>query len=199
MKLKKNLANLFTLTNLTMGLISLILSASMNPLPLPGRAERIPLSPYLLSALLILMAACMDRFDGKIARKTDAVSDLGKQLDSLCDLVSFGVAPAILTWKIHVSTISYTHTLLWLCMYIAILLYPLCGAMRLAKFNLQEDASYFIGIPITLAGAFVAFSNCVYLLYFHNHKYNSYASSFILFLILLLAVLMVAPFQIRKR
>ncbi len=84
-KIIRNTPNGLTLTNLTCGLFSLIMS--MNGL-------------YRLSALFILLAAACDFFDGRVARLLRATSNIGAQLDSLSDLISFGVAPAILAHSI---------------------------------------------------------------------------------------------------
>lgn len=195
-KIKKQLANIFTLSNLTLGLVSIVITAAIGSFPF-GRLKD-PFQPYLISTLLIIIAACLDRFDGKIARKMNSVSDLGKQLDSLCDLVSFGVAPAIVTWKLQLSLVAPASPALYILLYTAVLLFPLCGALRLAKFNVQEDTSYFVGIPITMAGGLVALFQLLYLL-FVREKQNLTYSIIILIVVLLLAILMVSPFKMKKR
>lgn len=83
-------------------------------------------------------AAVFDFLDGAVARMLKAYSDMGKELDSLSDLVSFGVAPAAMVYNIFPSDYSW----------IAILI-PVCGGLRLAKFNVDtRQTTSFIGLPI---------------------------------------------------
>ncbi|WP_242848943.1 CDP-diacylglycerol--serine O-phosphatidyltransferase [Syntrophomonas palmitatica] len=93
----------------------------------------------------------MDGMDGRIARRFNSTSEFGRELDSLCDLVSFGVAPAVL---LYAQVLDY-HTG-WLGL-LAAVFYIGCGAYRLARFNVLKIDDYFVGIPITLAGALMAF------------------------------------------
>jgi CDP-diacylglycerol--serine O-phosphatidyltransferase len=89
----------------------------------------------------------MDGLDGRVARMLGISSEMGKELDSLCDLVSFGVAPALLLYAQVLYAFPYALGL------IAAIFYIMCGAFRLARFNVLNISGYFVGIPITLAGA----------------------------------------------
>jgi len=107
---------------------------------------------YGRAAVAILIAGVLDALDGLVARLTGSTSDFGVQLDSLADLVSFGVAPGVL---------AYTWALLPLNRigWLACFLFVSCGALRLARFNIQArkgDKRYFVGLPIPAAGAFIA-------------------------------------------
>ena len=133
MKLKEHIPNTFTTFNLGLGVLAIIKSIS---------------GYYTTSAILILIAALMDRFDGELARKLNAESELGKQLDSLCDLVSFGVAPAILMWSIDLNRLGIIGILITIY-FIA------TGAYRLARYNTMEFKGIYIGIPITITGSIV--------------------------------------------
>lgn len=82
--------------------------------------------------LFIALAALFDRFDGMVARKMKIESELGKQLDSLSDLVSFGVAPALLVQQATLMPLSFVGGL-------AVVLFILCGALRLARFNITDS------------------------------------------------------------
>ncbi|GAB6087120.1 CDP-diacylglycerol--serine O-phosphatidyltransferase [Alkaliphilus crotonatoxidans] len=148
MKVKAHIPNMFTFLNLSLGILAII--------SILGEA-------YRASALLILLAAFMDRFDGKLARKLDVESELGKELDSLCDLISFGVAPAILIWSYKLADFGFVGTLI-------IILFALCGAYRLAKFNIVEFDGVYMGIPITISGGVVALMT----LYSINYTVNIY-------------------------
>ncbi|WP_258432670.1 CDP-diacylglycerol--serine O-phosphatidyltransferase [Heyndrickxia coagulans] len=131
---------------------------------------------------LIFAAVLFDRYDGKLARKLKTESALGKQLDSLCDLLSFGAAPAMLI-----------HTALF-CLYgipgmLAAMFYMLCGMIRLARFNISKQKGFFYGLPIPVAGL------CVTAGFFAV----PYVTHFWLFVwMVLLSVLMVAPFKLKK-
>ncbi len=121
-----------TFTNLSLGVIAII-STNLS-----------------LSAIFIIIAAIIDRLDGKIARKLNVESDLGKELDSLSDLISFGAAPAVIAWKIGIGTLSAFWG------YIPLLIYVMAGAFRLARYNVSNFSGSFVGMPITIAGFIVA-------------------------------------------
>ncbi len=101
------------------------------------------------AALTICLAALCDGLDGRVARVLDASSPFGKQLDSLADVVSFGVAPALLVYG-HVFHGQGLESLL---MAIVASLFVCCGAARLARFNVSNSSSrFFQGMPIPAAG-----------------------------------------------
>ena len=104
------------------------------------------------SALLIIGAAILDALDGRIARLTNSTSKFGEEYDSLADLVSFGVAPAVLAYSWGLSDFA---RLGWMASF----LFVVCGSMRLARFNIQTrivDKRYFVGLPIPAAAAVIA-------------------------------------------
>jgi len=144
-RLKKILPSLCTLANLIFGLVSLALI-------LENRLD--------WAAVFIVMGMLFDGFDGRLARYLGVSSDFGKELDSLSDLVTFGVAPALLAYS------TSLHLMGWPWGLIAVLPFPLMGALRLARFNVLTDIEgYFIGVPITLAGGLLA----LFLLYTVNY------------------------------
>jgi CDP-diacylglycerol--serine O-phosphatidyltransferase len=104
------------------------------------------------SALLIIGAAVLDALDGRIARLTNSTSKFGEEYDSLADLVSFGVAPAVLA---HSWGLADFARLGWMASF----LFVVCGSMRLARFNIQTrvvDKRYFVGLPIPAAAGVIA-------------------------------------------
>ena len=113
--LSRLFANVVTILNIVFGTLSIIYVMSEH---------------YQMAAIMIIIAVILDGMDGKIARKFDSASDLGKELDSLCDMVSFGVAPAVLLFSQVFQNNYKTLGLL------AIILYVVCGALRLARFNI---------------------------------------------------------------
>lgn len=133
--LNKSCANTVTLLNVVFGSLSLIYTLNYE---------------YQTAAIFILIAVLMDSLDGRIARKFDICSQFGKELDSLCDLVSFGVAPSLLVYSQALNPFAYSLGI------VAAVLFIVCGAFRLARFNVLNISDSFMGIPITLAGAIVA-------------------------------------------
>jgi len=104
------------------------------------------------AAVLIIVAAVLDGIDGRIARLTGTVSPFGREFDSLADIVSFGIAPALLVYHWALLPLGRIG---WLVAF----LYVVCAAMRLARFNIrssQADRRYFTGLPSPSAGAGIA-------------------------------------------
>ncbi|KNF10159.1 CDP-diacylglycerol--serine O-phosphatidyltransferase PssA [Gottschalkia purinilytica] len=154
MEIKSKLPNLFTLLNLSLGVLAIINMFH---------------NEYYLSSLLIILATLLDRFDGMLARKFNATSSLGKELDSLCDLISFGIAPSILIWNIKLVSLGSIGTLITI-------LYAVSGAYRLARYNTTTFEGVYVGIPITLAGGLVSIIS----LYSIKYKFNIYALAILL-------------------
>ena len=138
------LPNLFTTANIFAGCFSIISAINSN---------------YSIAAIAIFVAVLLDGMDGKIARVTNAVSDFGKDYDSLSDLVSFGVAPALLfyLWGNH-SLFSFVVS--WEKMaWSASFFYIAATALRLARFNNQLNLkynTYFTGLPCPAAATLVS-------------------------------------------
>jgi CDP-diacylglycerol--serine O-phosphatidyltransferase len=113
-----------------------------------------------LAAIMVVIAQLCDMMDGRIARITRTTSSFGVQYDSLADLVAFGVAPGILVWRWALQPWGRWG---WL----AATVYVTCGALRLARFNVQVgsvERRHFIGLPIPAAANVVA---STVLLYFY--------------------------------
>ncbi len=107
---------------------------------------------YTAAAIAILLALVFDYLDGGVARMTGATSDIGIELDSLADLVSFGVAPGLLAYVYALKPFGWIGGL-------AAFAFAACGAFRLARFNVQTralDKRFFVGLPIPAAAAVVA-------------------------------------------
>ena len=106
---------------------------------------------YEMVAIAILVSCVLDGLDGKVARLTGTSSDFGVQFDSLCDLVAFGVTPAILVYQWELSRFGHLGLM-------ASFLLVACGALRLARFNVYQSGQRdsFTGLPIPAAGGTVA-------------------------------------------
>ena len=166
-KIKAQTANLITLTNLSLGGFAII-SILHNQLH--------------LSLIFIFIAALTDRFDGMVARKLNIESELGKQLDSMSDIISFGVAPALLMYTSALSQFDLPG------MFFTIL-YLACGAYRLARFNISDNDGYFTGLPITAAGCLLTIS------YF---AIPFVSSVLLVCMVIVLSILMISPFTLKK-
>jgi len=178
--IKGTLPNVLTLSNMSLGVIAILLSVSDK-------------SSNLLvpASLLVMIAALTDRFDGKVARMLNATSDLGKELDSLADLISFGLAPAVIAWKI-----SFSH--LGVPGYLITLIFPVAGAYRLARYNITTFDNFFRGMPITIAGAFLTIDNLYNSFAVIKNKFTNINSLITAILILLLSYFMVCKIKIKK-
>lgn len=98
-----------------------------------------------LGVIFIITGMLFDLFDGMIARKLDSVSEIGRELDSFADLVTFGVAPSILAYSVALNGLQFIGVL-------CALAYSICGMLRLARFNAQQSKlPMFIGMPIPFA------------------------------------------------
>ena len=133
---KSIVPNLVTLSNCLFGVLSIIASAQHQ---------------FALAGIFIIVAVVADALDGRVARAFGVASELGKELDSLCDGVSFGAAPAVLIYLYQL------HAWGW---YGAVLctIYALCGVFRLARFNVTTAniKGYFQGLPIPGGGIAIA-------------------------------------------
>ena len=140
-RLKFVLPNLFTVTSIFCGFYALTLCAG----------DAAPSQLYQ-AALAIFFAMFFDGFDGRVARLTRTQSQFGVELDSLADVISFGVAPAMLVYKWALAPLGFIG------LFVAFL-YTACGALRLARFNIlsqrADGSRFFVGLPIPLAAGVI--------------------------------------------
>lgn len=171
--IKKFIPNIFTFSNLSFGVLSILEVSKKN---------------YFEAAIFIVIAVIIDRYDGRIARFLNVSSELGKNLDSLSDLVSFGVAPVFLIYaKYNFIDLNYMK-IFALCSFI---LYVSCGAYRLANYNISTFNGTFTGIPITVSGFVIAIFSLI-------APYNSISTPVSIALLTALAYLMVSKFKFKK-
>ncbi len=166
-RLKCQAANTLTIGNMMFGGASLM--ATLN-------------HQYSYSVLFIFIAAFLDRFDGMVARKYNQESELGKQLDSMGDIISFGVAPALLIHQLALQDFGLAGM-------VFTVIYISCGAFRLARFNICEPNGYFTGLPITAAGTVLTLS------YF---GFGHWSPAVYMFILLISSLLMISTFSLRK-
>lgn len=140
---------------------------------------------YSAAAIWIFISAICDGLDGKVARMTGTTSKFGVEYDSLADLVAFGVTPGLMMYAWALKPFG---RLGWL----AAFLFVVCGALRLARFNVQVntvESKRFVGLPIPAAASMVA---ATVLLFHHFGWPSSFKRLAIISLIYLLALLMVS-------
>jgi len=164
----KQLPNIFTLLNLFFGCVAIVFILQNGLMSLTNeRGELMLMLPekIYLASVFIGIAAVIDFLDGLVARLLNVHSEMGKQLDSLADLVSFGVAPAMIVYQFL--RLSYAQqengldiSALWL---LPAFIIPCAGAYRLGRFNLDREQSYgFKGVPIPAAGLLIASFPLIY-------------------------------------
>ena len=133
---KSLIPNILTSANLVLGFCSILSTYNAN---------------YTWSTVFILFALVADGLDGRAARFFGVSSEIGKEMDSLCDLVSFGVAPAFLAYSYCLKDYGYFG-------WAVAIAFALCGAWRLARFNVNVAVvhGFFMGLAIPAGGCLVA-------------------------------------------
>lgn len=171
------LPNLFTTGNLFFGCLAIYMLLQLN---------------VHMASLCIIVAAIFDLFDGRIARMAGTSTVFGTEYDSLCDLVSFGIAPALLMyhWGFHdFGRLGWSFVFLFI----------VCVALRLARFNTESknamtEKAYFKGLPCPAAAGF--FSTMV--LFFRDLDLAPLGRPWLMFALLSVALLMVSPIPFRS-
>ncbi len=159
----KHIPNLFTLLNLFTGVLAIIFALQTEAVYITQNDQlvssfNIPES-LTLAGICIMIAAIIDFFDGFVARLLNATSELGKQLDSLSDVVSFGVAPSVVIYQLlrmsfarEEGGLDVNTVWLWPAIILAC-----AAAYRLGRFNIANDQkTSFRGVPVPAAGLVVA-------------------------------------------
>ena len=162
------LPTLFTAGNIFLGFLAIIKTIQG---ALMAAGGDLGANPHFESAAKSIgIAVVLDGLDGRIARMTNTVSDFGKELDSLADVITFGIAPAVLAFVWGVQFVSHGASAVAVEQlrqigYFVVFVYLLCGSARLARFNVQAspipgkskpDHRFFVGLPIPAAAGLVA-------------------------------------------
>ncbi|MFO7897816.1 MAG: CDP-diacylglycerol--serine O-phosphatidyltransferase [Planctomycetota bacterium] len=184
---------LVTLANLVCGFAAIGV-ATYGEINLEETLDWRGLDAFALAALFILAGLMFDALDGTIARMANLTSEFGAQLDSLCDMISFGVAPAYLVFLQALNKELFQHDrYAWVCA----ALYILCAALRLARFNVQtgpetDDHRVFHGLPAPAAAGVIA---AMILLDSSLRQALSWPASLMPFVTVILAGLMVSSLR----
>jgi CDP-diacylglycerol--serine O-phosphatidyltransferase len=145
------LPSFVTLLSIACGFGSIVMSVDNAHVGLAG--------DYRMSAILLVLAGVFDALDGFVARATNTSSEFGMQLDSIADVMNFGCAPAMLLYCYGFVQLGVDHPTLLRAGGLACFVFVACGALRLARFNVnvgRTDPRYFVGMPITAGAACVA-------------------------------------------
>jgi CDP-diacylglycerol--serine O-phosphatidyltransferase len=157
MSIKKHIPNFITSLNLVCGTIAIMFLIH---------------NQIAFASVMVFAAAIFDFFDGMAARLLHVKSEIGKQLDSLADMVSFGLVPAMILYRLLAHFTLIHQGAFWQFLPYLSILIPVFSALRLAKFNIdtrQEDA--FIGIPTPATALFIASLDAPLGLYAHLAQY----------------------------
>jgi len=140
LKIRNTLPSAVTMGNITCGFFSILCASNYQ---------------FEIAAWLIVVAMVLDAFDGRLARMMKCTSEIGAQLDSMADLVTFGIAPAMLLIK---ACTDFSNVFLWGVGSF----FMICAAFRLARFNIQKNdnttmsSHFYTGLPTTLSGGTIA-------------------------------------------
>jgi len=177
------LPSLFTLGNMLLGFYAVILGFRAYQTGADGL--------FVRAALLIFVAAVLDGLDGRVARMVGTESDFGKEYDSLADAITFGVAPAFLTffWGLHdLGRIGWLVPAFFM----------VCCVTRLARFNVQTkivDSRFFVGLPTPAAACAI----CSILFFAPDlEALQVYATWLVMFSLVIIGTLMVSTFRYRS-
>lgn len=165
------LPTLFTAGNIFLGYLAILRSFQGAMVAATAGKAAAASGDFTVAAQAIGAAVFLDGLDGRIARLTNTTSDFGREMDSLADVISFGIAPAVLAYAWGVQFVDTTlaqsiRGQLFDTGYFVAFLFLLCGAARLARFNIQKnpipknpgrpDRKYFVGLPIPAGALMVA-------------------------------------------
>lgn len=146
---------------------------------------------FKLASILIILAGITDKLDGYVARRLNVASDFGRELDSLCDIISFGISPTILWWSMNMGRLGIDKI-------ISSIFFISAGVYRLARFNIMKEDKYIRGLPITLAGMAMATKYILDIIFRKNYINNyiiNYENSLIM---ILLSFMMVSNFKVKR-
>lgn len=185
--LRYTIPNSFTALSLLLGIASIITTQ---------------LGDLELAAWIIVWCGLLDVMDGLSARLLNATSSFGAEFDSMADLVSFGVAPAVLVLNagLQLGGIDYETGQFWV-LGVAVAVFVLAGAMRLARFNLLSEESspgWFAGVPITAAGGGLISSLVLVLLHYPDIAVSLPLHLYLPILMFVLALLMISRLRFPK-
>lgn len=180
----KAIPNAFSMGNAFCGLMAILLTTF-------HKGE----NPINFACVLIMLGGFLDSMDGLLARKLNATSEIGKQLDSFADLITFGIAPIMIYLSMHLLAVKH---ILHLPEIVITAFYVVCAIYRLARYNVSEPAPYFEGLPTTASGVLL----CLYI-FISNMNLTTWCRSkeFVIvscIFIFILGISMISTFRVNR-
>lgn len=182
-KIISGIPNMCTIANAVCGIVSLMLAVFYKTSEI-----------ITISCVLIAVGGFFDSIDGRLARRLKLSSDLGKQLDSFADLITFGITPMCIFLTLH--SIHHDHHITLIEIFITAL-YISCAMYRLARYNISDHTNYFVGLPSTASGMFM--SMYIFISNFNSSWLQSDIYTYISYgLIIFLGLAMVSKFKVNR-
>lgn len=180
----RHIPNFCTLLNAVCGILALMVAVFHKT------QQMVP-----IACLLILIGGFFDSIDGRLARKLNVSSPLGKELDSFADAITFGIAPVFIFLCMHS---ELTGNLVTLPEILLATFYIICAVFRLARYNISDHRNFFMGLPSTASGMLL--SGLTYIAYRYSHHFHSYDLFSVVSygVILLLGIAMVSNVKVRR-
>lgn len=183
-KIINNLPNMCTMANALCGIFALILALFYKTVVVIN-----------ISCVLITIGGCFDAMDGRLARRLKLSSEIGKQLDSFADLITFGITPMCVFLTMH--SLNNENYLSLMEIFITGF-YILCAMYRLARYNVSDYTNYFEGLPTTASGVLISMyifiSNLTFDAWTGNLLYTCTSYSLIIFL----GCAMISKFRVNR-
>lgn len=181
-KIIENIPNICSISNACCGILAILITIQ--------HKDKITVN---IACIFIVFGGFLDFIDGKIARKFDVMSEIGKQLDSFADLITFAVAPICVFLSMHC---EYRH--IHIVEVLIATFYVACAMYRLARYNVTDCKGYFEGLPTTACGAimsvYIFTSNMLVDKWINNGVYTLFSFIFIC----ILGFLMISKFRVNR-
>ncbi len=181
--MKKQIPNLCSILNACFGVMAILFS-------LLHQTK----TSIFVACIFILIGVFFDTIDGALARNFHAESEMGKELDSFADLITFGVAPVTVFLARHTLGSDHIHFM----QIIIATFYVACAMYRLARYNTSEAKDYFEGVPTTLSGLLLSVYVCLSNVFLEDVSHNNLYTIISFAIIILLGVLMVSKFKVNR-
>lgn len=182
-KIINNLPNTCTIINAICGIFALMISVFYKSCEVIN-----------IACILIAIGGFFDAIDGRLARRLKLSSELGKQLDSFADIITFGITPMCVFLSLHSITRDNTTSLLEIMI---AAFYISCAMYRLARYNISDHTNYFVGLPSTASGMFT--SMYIFISNFNNTWVKSTICTYVSYsLIIFLGLAMISKYRVNR-
>ncbi len=198
MKIKHLIPNTLSLANCILGFFIIVFISRLNVFisqtSSNANIARQTEITFIIISIMMILSAFFDKMDGSIARWLKVNHPMGENLDSLADVISFGIAPGLLMYVLHFH--QYSMELFKIELPIGVALssvYPVCAVYRLARFNTNEKSSFFVGLPSPIAA--LSILSLAILFFYKNYSMSSIS---IILIFVFVSLLMISRIQFKK-